>query len=381
MGRGTVVAQSTGKTKNPVPLHSLRFWHGMRFSTWWRELAANHFDVSPGRWALRALVITVVSGFNSLLAALDGLIFRARIDRARTPVAPIFILGHWRSGTTYLHELLTCDPALSYPTTYRCFAPHHFLLSERMLKRWLAFLLPKRRPMDDMQVGWEKPMEEEFALANLGVPSPYLSIMFPNRGPRHPDYLTLKSLDGTALASWKAQYLRFLKRLTYADARRLVLKSPTNTARVRTLLEMFPDAKFIHITRDPGELYASTLDMWRSLHREQGMHQSTDDRWLDDSVIDTLNRMYAAYLEDRQLLASSQLVEISYEELISDPRGQVEAIYRRLDLGEFSTIEGNLDAYLKTVRDYRPNKLPVEPRIRDLVREKWALYAKTFGYA
>ena len=371
---------AAGKTKNPVARYALRFWHGMRLSTWWRELALNRFEVSPGRWALRSVGITVLSVFNSLLAILDRLIHSSRIEWAGAPASPIFILGHWRSGTTYLHELLTCDPAHSYPTTYRCFAPHHFLLSESLLKPWLGFFLPKRRPMDDMQVGWDRPMEDEFALANLGVPTPYLSMMFPNRGPKYPEYLTLSALDAAALRTWKREFLRFLKRLMLADDRRLVLKSPTHTARVRTLIEMFPGAKFVHIARDPGELYTSTLDMWRSLHREQGMQEVRDDDWLGASVIDSMKRMYVAYLEDRKLLGPGQLVEVRYDQLAADPKSQVGAIYDHLGLGDFARAEPALDAYLATVREYRPNRLPVEASVRVLVGREWTDYARAFGY-
>ncbi|RYE11128.1 MAG: sulfotransferase [Hyphomicrobiales bacterium] len=371
---------AAGKTKNPVPKNSLRFWHGMRFSTWWRELTLNQFDVSPGRWRWRAIVITITSLFNSLLAALDGLIYGQSVERAPPPHGPIFILGHWRSGTTYLHELLTCDPAYSYPTTYRCFAPHHFLLTERALKPLLGFLLPKRRPMDDMAVGWERPMEEEFALANLGVPSPYLAIMFPNRGARHSDYLALNTLDEPSLKSWKREYLRFLKRLTKADDRRLVLKSPTNTARLGLLLDMFPDARFIHLTREPSELYISTHNMWQSLHREQGMQELAGSDWLGPSVLDALDTMYAAYCEDRRRLGPNQLFELSYEDLIADPKGQLAAIYETLELGDFGRAEPALDAYLSTVRDYRPGKLPVPAEAQQVVSDRWGHYAEAFGY-
>ena len=99
---------------------------------------------------------------------------------------PIFILGHWRSGTTLLHELLVQDPRHTFPNTYQCFDPCHFLLTERLVRRYCNWLLPARRIMDNMPVGWERPQEDEFALALLGQPSPYLTIAFPNRGPIDP---------------------------------------------------------------------------------------------------------------------------------------------------------------------------------------------------
>lgn len=379
--QGRSDATQPGRAKNPVPALSLRFWHGMRLSTWWRELTLNRFDVSPGRWTLRAIVITIVAAVNSLLALLDELVFGARIERTQLTAPPIFVLGHWRSGTTYLHELLACDTAHSCPTTYRCFAPSHFLLSERWLKFPLARLLPRRRPMDDMQVGWDRPQEEEFALANLGVPTPYLSVMFPNRGPRYTSYLTLQTLEPAVQRRWRSQYRRLLKRLTVADNRRLVLKSPPNTARLRTLIEMFPDAKFIHLSRHPSELYTSTLHLWRSLHREQGMQEVVDEDWLAEFVVDSLDRMYHAYFDDLPLLAPGQLIELRYDQLVADPKAALRAAYGTLGLGDFAAVEPSLDTYLATVREYQPNALPPDGAGEAIVKGRWSHYAQAFGYA
>ena len=82
-------------------------------------------------------------------------------------------LGHWRTGTTYLHELLIRDPRHSYPTTYQCLAPGHFLISEAWLPKVFFFFVPSRRPMDNMPAGWDRPQEDEFGLCLLGAPSPW----------------------------------------------------------------------------------------------------------------------------------------------------------------------------------------------------------------
>ena len=87
---------------------------------------------------------------------------------AQQPIkdAPIFIIGHWRSGTTLLHELMSLDERFTFPTTYECFVPNHFLISA-WFDAWLKCLLPKQRPMDNMALGWDRPQEDEFALCNM----------------------------------------------------------------------------------------------------------------------------------------------------------------------------------------------------------------------
>src|SRR5262249_55673566 len=172
---------------------------------------------------------------------------------ARTPIrhAPIFIIGHWRTGTTLLHEFLIRDPRHTYPNTYECFDPNHFLLSEAFFLRWMRFLMPSRRPMDNMAAGYERPQEDEFALCMLGQPSPYLTIAFPNRPPQYGEYLDLQGLPPGAVSRWQRAFLRFLQHLTFKDPRRLILKSPPHSCRIPVLLELFPDARFVHIVRDP----------------------------------------------------------------------------------------------------------------------------------
>src|SRR5687768_18104609 len=51
----------------------------------------------------------------------------------------------------------------------------------------------------------------------------------------------------------------------YTTLFRSILKSPPHTCRVPTLLRLFPDARFVHIVRDPYAVYPSTLHLWRIL--------------------------------------------------------------------------------------------------------------------
>ncbi|TFG37549.1 MAG: sulfotransferase, partial [Candidatus Aminicenantes bacterium] len=61
-------------------------------------------------------------------------------------------------------------------------------------------------------------------------------------------YVMFEDVSPTVVEKWQAIYLRFLKKLTFSSGgKRLLLKNPANTARIRVLLELFPDAKFIHV--------------------------------------------------------------------------------------------------------------------------------------
>ncbi len=361
------------------PFWAPRFWHGMTLGVWLRFAAANGFRISPTRWPM-ALGITIVSLFNSALWLLQKLLLGRRIERSAIEHPPVFIIGHWRSGTTYLHELLVLDDRFTYPTTYECFAPSHFLISNWLVARYMKFLLPSKRPMDNMAAGWHLPQEDEFALCNLGLGSPYKTMGFPNRPPQDAEYLDLKELSSIDRDRWKRGMLSFLKHVAYRKPRPIVLKSPPHTARVRTLLELFPDAKFVHIVREPVNVFMSTVRLWRSLYQVQGL-QADNGHDVTEYVLSTFERMYRSFEEDRPLLTEDQYYEVRYEDLVADPVAQIRAMYEQLDLGDFAQLRPRLEAFLEAKKDYQTNRFEPPEEIRTMVAERWGEFAKRYGYA
>ncbi len=189
----------------------------------------------------------LVAGLNTGLGACQHVVYGRRVARTQIKEDPIFVIGHWRSGTTLLHELLALDDRFTFPSSMACFSPHHFLFVEPYAQRWLAWLLPSHRSMDNVPLAWDSPQEDEFALCNLGIGSPYGTIAFPNRPPQSEEYFDLETLSAEARERWQQRLLWFLKQVTLRHPKRLVLKSPPHTFRIRVLLEMFPDARFVHI--------------------------------------------------------------------------------------------------------------------------------------
>src|SRR5262245_1253162 len=244
-------------THNRYPWWACRIWNGMDAPTLFALLARNRFAVRPTIGRIHIVVSAVIFSFmNSLLNAIQRVFYGRRIARVVLQ-PPIFIIGHWRSGTTFLHELLACDPALAAPSTYECICPGHFHLSARLFGR-LDYLIPATRPMDDMKLGWNTPQEDEFALLNMGLPSVYQELAFPNHRRHAAPFLSLEEFSPRVRARWRDTFITFLKSVTLyrmnrsdGAAPRLVLKSPPHTARVSALNEMLPGAKFIHIVRNP----------------------------------------------------------------------------------------------------------------------------------
>ena len=179
--------------------------------------------------------------------------------------APLFILGHYRSGTTHLHNLLALDPQFAAPTFFQVLNPHTFLTTERLAAPVADRLVVRRRYQDEVALGAGVPSEDEVALGTMTGLSPYLGWYFPRDGPGYDRYLTFRGVPDEEVARWGHALTTFLKKLTLRHGRPLVLKSPPHTARIRLLLGLFPDARFVHIHRDPYDVFRSTRHMIRAV--------------------------------------------------------------------------------------------------------------------
>lgn len=362
---------------NPYPLWVARFWHGMRLGPWLRLVARNKARISLTRWPL-ASTITMSAVLNSLLRPLQELFVGKYVERTQIKDAPIFIIGHWRSGTTLLHELLVLDERYTFPTTYECLAPNHFLISDWLVTR-LKFLLPKKRPMDNMITGWDRPQEDEFALCNMGLPSPYLTMAFPNSPPHDRQYLTLDGLPAADVERWKTGLKWFLQHVTFRDPKRIILKSPPHTARVKTLLELFPDARFVHIVRNPYAIFGSTVKLWKSLYKTQGL-QEPKYEGLDEYVFSCFEEMYTALERDRALVPAERFYEVTYEDLVRSPIDRMQQLYEHLNLGEFELVRPKLEAYFKDQQDYRSGSYQISDELRDEIDRRWGKFMRKYGY-
>jgi hypothetical protein len=351
----------------------------MTFPTWVRLLVDNRFLVHPFYWP-RALILTVTSLFSSIGAALDLILFGWMIRRVRVK-PPLIILGHFRSGTTHLHNLLALDPSFAYPTLYQTLNPTGFLSSEDLFSLPTRLLLTKSRPQDNISIDPTVPSEDELGLAIATLMSPYLRWVFPRNAKRYDKYLTFEGVSESELHRWKAGMRWFLQKLTWKYDRPLILKSPPHTARIKLLLELFPDARFIHIQRNPFEVFQSTRRLLTKLPPYFAL-QTIDNRDLDERILRVYEQMYAAYFAQREQIPEGRLCEIAFETLDEDPVGTVATIYRTLGLPGFEQVEPDLQSYLAKVKDYRKNSHPDLPEpVRQQIVSRWRQCFEAWGYA
>jgi omega-hydroxy-beta-dihydromenaquinone-9 sulfotransferase len=353
-------------------------WVGCSLSAWMRILSRHRFAVHWAQW-LSAILISLWTVFNTALGGIQHAIYARRIRRTRIRRAPIFIIGHWRSGTTLLHEYLSLDERHTSPSTYACMAPNHFLLTEWVFTHWLWFLMPSCRPMDNMAAGFDRPQEDEFALCMLGEPSPYWTIAFPNVPPQADDYLDLERLSPQALAHWKRTFLQFLTGLTCRDDRRLILKSPTHSCRIRTLLELFPDARFVHIIRDPYVVYSSTIRLWQALYADYALQNPTFVA-LQERVLADFVRLDQKIEEGKKRVPADRFHVVRYEDLVRDPVTSLRDLYNQLNLGQFERLLPRLEQHLSKIADYHTNHYQLSDAERAVIDRRWGRIISKHGY-
>lgn len=353
----------------------------MTLRAWLRLLRKGKYRVAPIRWGM-ALIITILAiTINSPCAILQKLLYGKKIKNTKLPGPPIFIIGHWRSGTTLLHEYMIRDDRYTFADTYACFAPEHFILTRFFLRPIAAILMPKKRPIDNMEAGFDRPQEDEFALTAMGLPSPYRNLIFPNNPEKiDVDYLTLRDVSQNARMQWLDGLDFFVRSLTYLKPdKQVVLKSPPHTGRIKAILEKYPDAKFVHIHRNPYSIFPSTYNLWMRLSKDEGA-QRPNGVGMEDYIFDCLNKMYEAFESDLEALKPGQFCEVDYKELAARPMEALEKIYRELDIDGFEQVKPVFEEFAASQKTYKKNKFEMAQQTKDLIAERWSRYFERYGY-
>jgi hypothetical protein len=351
---------------------------GITLADWLKLLRENRFSIDPA-YLPRAVAVSFAAAWNSAFACYE----ERRYGRSwrDTPVpAPLFVLGHWRSGTTHLHYLLALDEHFACPNFYQVFFPHTFLSSEKRFSSLTAFLLPEHRAYDNVRLDLKVPCEDEFAMCVSGFMSPYLTGVFPRRAEHYDQFLSFRNAPPQAIEAWTSSLETLLKKLMLKHGKPLILKSPTHTGRIKLLLEMFPDARFIHIHRDPYAVFQSSVHTYVTGLPFGRLQRTSEVDWTG-RIIRQYKELYAAFFEERSLIAAGKFHELRFEALEQDPVGEMRKLYESLGLPEFAKVEPRLRAYLDSLFGYRKNTFPeLTPDVRRRVAAEWSRCFEEWGY-
>jgi hypothetical protein len=351
---------------------------GVTFGGWVKLLGQNHFKIdSPYRHQI--LPVTMMSLRNSLFKIQEDRLFGKQLNRLEVK-NPLFILGHWRSGTSLLHNLLAQDEQFAWSNYLQISKPHTFLCREAVIMRYAAEMAPEKRPMDNLEVDFTSPAEDEFGLAQMTLCSPHIAWIFPRNEAFYDRYLTFRPAPVQDVRRWKSAFLLFLRKLTLRYGKPLLLKSPAHTARIRLILDVFPDARFVHIHRNPYAVFVSTQRLYQT-SVPRAYLQNPDVVDYDSSILRHYSTLYEAFFEERELIPPGRYVELCFEELEQDMVGQVEKVYGGLGLPGFRTMLPRLEGYVKSISQYQRNRYPSIPEeLCQKVNQAWSRSFEEWGY-
>ena len=344
-------------------------------------LFANH--MISLRFLLRTIITLLINLINWPFRTYEKLFINTKYAGNKIQKDPVFIVGHWRSGTTHLHNILCQDPQMAYVTTFQSVFPDTlFNKAGRFIFEGFArILIPGTRKGDNVILGTSLPQEEEFAIGDKTAISFYYFWMFPRSLKKFYDQcIRFKGVDGAKIKSWKKDYeLLITKALHNTNRERFLSKNPPNTGRIEVLLEMFPNAKFIHIHRNPVEVYLSTQNFFNKMLPHLQL-QSIDPLKLEEDIILLYKDIMQDYLKQREMIPAGQLAEISFEELEKNPKLCIKNLYNSLGLSGYQKSESYFESYLDSKKSYQKNKHHITAKMIHKIETEWGFAMKEWSY-
>jgi len=313
-------------------------------------LAQNHFRVDAVGIP-RILYSIAMSAAMSPLNVIEKLRFDKKVKSTEIK-PPIFIIGHWV-----------------------------FLGFEKLIKPMVEASLPPTRPEDNVPLGADLPQEEEYAMGNLCPYSFYNGWCFPRKMNFYYKFVCMDEVPKKAINEWRQMYIYYLKKVAFAnEGKQLVLKNPSNTARIKLLLEMFPDAKFVHIYRNPYHVF---LSMKRDIESEMPLYcvqQPGDDETIEKEMADLYNKMFEKYFEEKKLIPEENFTEVRYEDLIENPLREVERVHKELGLPGFEENKEIFVKYIDAQKEIKPHVYNIDEQLKEKIYGYWKLTIDTWGY-
>ena len=322
------------------------------------------------RWPV-SLPVALSGVLVEPLAWLQSALVRQRLEQVQLPDDPIVVIGHWRSGTTYLHQLLACDPTIATARNALTVAPQVALLLKPLLRRLLAWGMTPLRPIDAVPWGPDDPQEDELGIARLTMDTNMAGMAFPQEYPFHFRRSVLESSS-----SFERSWLRF-NRLTWlhdgAGKTQLLIKNSVHTARVPLLLRHFPRARFVLLRRQPIDSIRSLVQVKQRLAALVGLQAPPDPVVQVEETVAAHRQLLQAFEQTRHLIPAGQLLELEYEALVRDPEQALRRIYDDLRLPSWPQASGPIRARIAKAGHYQadPVQLPAqaEQRLQELVNQ------------
>ena len=320
----------------------------------------------------KALKIALVSLSNLPFCILEQLVFGRQTDKTEIVETPIFIIGHWRSGTTYLHRVMVQDDNFGYVSSSQAYLPQSFLVASKFGKNRLDKIWPQTRDMDNMNYSPDVPEEEEHALSSILSLAFYHCMYFPQNMQRlFEQSVLMKSITQKDLAVWQKVYMQIIKKATFASGnKQLILKNPANTGRIKQILEIFPNAKFVYIYRNPYDVFASTQNFYNKALSKYSL-QKIDREKLKENILDFYIQLIEKYHLDKKHIPEENLIEIKYEDFEKNELSIMEKIYKKFNLSNFEIASHNMQKYIDSQTNYQKNNYVLNEQTKQEIALRW----------
>jgi hypothetical protein len=314
--------------------------------------------------------------------------FQDKVDESTPHKSPVFIIGHWRSGTTYAHMLLSCDPEFAFQSKYMNFFSDNFLTTEAFFKpvlsRFMSYFSPAKQWQDNITktMHLDTPSESDTALiSEISEYTYHWAHLFPKSYKKYFDkFLFFEDLTAEELKQWKDTMHTMINKthLKYPD-NRLLIKNPGDTGRIKHLLDIYPGAKFIFLHRNPYEVFYSNLKLWKQVINTVAL-QSVSEKEQRDIVLHLYSKLHQGYIDQTALLRPDQLVEVSHQQIVESPHNTLRAIYNQLELPGFDKAMPHTRDFLEQLPPWRNSDYPYHPEDIMEINTHWDFVFDLWSY-
>jgi hypothetical protein len=336
------------------------------FRQWTRMLRLAWREPHPAgrrRMLTRLLVfVPLVASFHAVCFFLDGLLFPA-LHRVRVR-APVFLVGHARSGTTLLHRLMSRDaerfssfrlyelyfPSLLQKKAIRALAGFDRRVLGRFFERRVRAWEQKRygKTQEIHAMGLTQPEEDDF-LFYWSCASGTWMLKLPAMG--EIDFYHLDQEPERKRRRVERFYADCIRRQLHLNGvdRIHLCKAPHFAGRVASLIESFPDARIVVTMRSPHETIPSLLKLMKVGYTLRGW----DEPRMARSLGVLAEQSFHTYRHPLDVLArhpETRHALVDYRELVAEPKRTVVAVYEALGLPVSAGFEALLDEEQKRAR-------------------------------